>query len=185
MTDTCKINEFKAAATVSAGTAKLPFFQPKLSINNPNDAYEQEADMMADRVMHMEQPAVQLKPLSVTAIQRKCAHCEDEEKKIQRKEIPEIKPVQLKSLTADALQRKCAHCEEDEKKMQRKEMNDNTASTGNNLNNYVSQLNGSGQSLPKDVKSFYEPRFGYDFSNVRIHADTVAAKSAQSINALA
>src|SRR5690606_20271324 len=32
---------------------------------------------------------------------------------------------------------------------------------------------------------FMENRFGYDFSHVKIHDDTVAAKSAQSINALA
>ena len=34
-------------------------------------------------------------------------------------------------------------------------------------------------------RSFMENRFGYDFSNVKIHADAVAGKSAQSINALA
>ena len=35
------------------------------------------------------------------------------------------------------------------------------------------------------MRNFYEPRFGYDFNNVKVHTDTVAAKSAQSINALA
>lgn len=54
------------------------FFQPKLSVNQPNDRYEQEADAMADRVMRMSQPD--------SAIQRKCAHCEEEEKQIHRKE---------------------------------------------------------------------------------------------------
>ncbi len=37
-----------------------PFFkppiQPKLSINTPGDAYEQEADTMADKVMRMKSP---------------------------------------------------------------------------------------------------------------------------------
>ncbi|MBK8553598.1 MAG: DUF4157 domain-containing protein [Ignavibacteria bacterium] len=46
-------------------------------------------------------------------------------------------------------------------------------------------MNSGGTVLPKQVRSFFEPRFGYDFSNVRIHKDSVAAKSAQSINALA
>ena len=32
--------------------------QPKLTINQPNDVYEQEADAMADKVMRMEQPFV-------------------------------------------------------------------------------------------------------------------------------
>jgi len=54
------------------------FFQPKLKVNQPNDTYEQEADAMADRVMRM--------PAPHDTIQRKCKHCEEEEKQIHRKE---------------------------------------------------------------------------------------------------
>ncbi|HEV2830337.1 MAG TPA: DUF4157 domain-containing protein [Hanamia sp.] len=134
------------------GNAKngIPFIQPKLTINNPNDLYEQEADAMADKVMRMEQPGIQLKPLPITSVQRKCAHCEEEEKK-----------------------------------MQRKKMNDSETAADNNLESYIGNLSNTGQSLPNEVRNFYEPRFGYDFSNVKVHTDTVAAKSAQSINALA
>lgn len=48
-----------------------------------------------------------------------------------------------------------------------------------------SKLGEGGKPLPQEVRNFYEPRFGYDFSNVRPHTDPVDAKSAQSINALA
>ncbi|MEM7369908.1 MAG: DUF4157 domain-containing protein [Bacteroidota bacterium] len=52
--------------------------QPKLSINQPGDKYEQEADTMADRVMRMEKSGpIHHAPLP---IQRKCAACEQEEK---------------------------------------------------------------------------------------------------------
>ena len=51
----------------------IPFIQPKLTINQPNDVYEQQADAMADKVMRMEQPGVQLKPLAISAVQRKCS----------------------------------------------------------------------------------------------------------------
>jgi hypothetical protein len=84
-----------------------------------------------------------------------------------------------------AIQRKCAHCEEEEKQMQRKEINSETTMTSNEAESYVGNLNGSGEPLPNDVRSFYEPRFGFDFSDVKVHTDSVAAKSAQSINALA
>jgi len=43
----------------------------------------------------------------------------------------------------------------------------------------------SGSTMPKTTRSFFEKKLGHDFSNVKIHTDTVAAKSAQSINALA
>ena len=54
----------------------LSFFQPKLTINTPGDEYEKEADAMADKVMRMQQPLIQSKPLPINSIQRKCAHCE-------------------------------------------------------------------------------------------------------------
>jgi len=45
--------------------------------------------------------------------------------------------------------------------------------------------NPSGQPLDPTTRAFFEPRFGYDFSRVRIHADEVAAQSAHSMGASA
>jgi len=42
---------------------------------------------------------------------------------------------------------------------------------------------GAGRSLQPEVKQFMEPRFGYDFSNVRLHTDSFAAKTAQDLGA--
>lgn len=131
-----------------------PSIQPCLNINQPHDIYEQEANAMAEKLIHM--------PVN------------------ESKQAPFFKPA------ISALQRKCEHCEEEEKKMQRKEMNENKMVADNTLENYTNNLNGnSGNGLPDEVRNFYEPRFAYDFSNVRIHNDQAAAKSAQSINALA
>jgi Domain of unknown function (DUF4157)/OmpA family len=131
-------------------STKNLFFQPKLTINNSNDQFEKEADAMADKVMRMPQPLIQAKPIPINSVQRKCAHCEEEEKQ-----------------------------------MQRKEMNGSETNADHTLENYIGNINGSGQSLSNEVRNFYEPRFCYDFSNVKVHTDSVAAKSAQSINALA
>ncbi len=49
----------------------------------------------------------------------------------------------------------------------------------------INQLSGQGLPISDEVRSFMEPRFGADFSNVRIHTDTNAAKAAQQINAKA
>jgi uncharacterized protein DUF4157 len=46
-------------------------------------------------------------------------------------------------------------------------------------------LAASGQPLDSAAREFMEPRFGYDFSRVRVHTDAKAARSAESINALA
>jgi len=48
----------KTSGTAASGTAKSSvFFQPKLTVNQPDDLYEREADVMADRVMRMAVPA--------------------------------------------------------------------------------------------------------------------------------
>lgn len=123
------------------------FFQPKLTIGPTDDAYEREADAVADQVMRMSNERVQTKTVPVD-IQRKCAQCEEEEK------------------------------------LQRKETNIDEAR--NEAPSAVQEvINSRGRSLDDGTKSFMESRFGYDFSGVKIHTDTVAAKSAQSINALA
>lgn len=46
-------------------------------------------------------------------------------------------------------------------------------------------LSSSGQPLDTETRAFMEPRFGHDFSQVRVHTDEKAAESAQAVNALA
>jgi hypothetical protein len=46
-------------------------------------------------------------------------------------------------------------------------------------------LRSSGQLLDPATRAFFEPRFGHDFSRVRVHTDTKAKESAQAVNALA
>lgn len=46
-------------------------------------------------------------------------------------------------------------------------------------------LRSTGRPLESNTKSFFEARFGYDFSRVRIHTDNEAARSATSVQALA
>jgi hypothetical protein len=46
-------------------------------------------------------------------------------------------------------------------------------------------LRSPGQPLDSATRAYFEPRFGHDFSKVRLHADAKAAESAQAVNALA
>ncbi|HEY7126521.1 MAG TPA: DUF4157 domain-containing protein [Ktedonobacterales bacterium] len=46
-------------------------------------------------------------------------------------------------------------------------------------------LRSPGQPLDKGTRAVMEPRFGHDFSQVRVHTDAQAAESAQAVNALA
>ena len=46
-------------------------------------------------------------------------------------------------------------------------------------------LSGSGEALSPAIRASFEPRFGVDFSAVRVHADGAAARSAASLQAAA
>lgn len=83
------------------------------------------------------------------------------------------------------VQHKCAHWGEAGEKAQRQEQSHSEAAAPEELTNYVERLGNKGTTLPDQTQQFFESRMGYDFSNVRIHTDNIAAKSAQSINALA
>ncbi len=85
----------------------------------------------------------------------------------------------------ERIQRKCKECEEEEeKKVRRKE------ESGEIPENSLSQVeevihSSNGKPLDVQTRAFMEPRFGYEFSNVKMHTDSLAAESAHSINALA
>ncbi|HEY6445757.1 MAG TPA: DUF4157 domain-containing protein [Acidobacteriaceae bacterium] len=46
-------------------------------------------------------------------------------------------------------------------------------------------LNSPGQPLNAATRAFFEPRFAYDLSRIRVHADDTAARSARAVNARA
>ena len=127
------------------------FFQPKLTINNPNDKYEQEADSMADKVMRMKS--------------------DNNESSFFR-------------YSGTNLQRQCKDCEEEEN-LHRKEKSGDRFNSESQHEYYKEVINSGGNSLSDNERNFFEPRFGYDFSKVKIHTDTIAAKSEESVNALA
>src|SRR2546428_6126583 len=93
-----------------AGSVKKPvvfqsIIQPKLTINPSDDSFEQEADAVAEKVMRMPQnDALSAKSVPLV-IQRKCAACEDEEKK-QLSEEEETEPIRLKPIADLPFQRK-------------------------------------------------------------------------------
>jgi hypothetical protein len=54
-----------------------PAIQPKLVVNEPGDAYEQEADRVAEQVMRMPAPELSI-AAAPPQVSRKCAACEEE-----------------------------------------------------------------------------------------------------------
>ena len=53
------------------------------------------------------------------------------------------------------------------------------------LENRLSNSKGGGSPLPDEVRSFMEPRFGADFSGVRVHTGSDAVQMNRDVNAQA
>jgi Domain of unknown function (DUF4157)/Putative peptidoglycan binding domain len=71
----------------------------------------------------------------------------------------------------------CPACEEKAAIAQRKADRDGHAKSDSAPTGFVESL-GSGRPLDPDTRAFFEPRFGTDFSRVRVHTDALAAESA-------
>jgi len=81
----------------------------------------------------------------------------------------------------------CAECKEKrEATLQRSVGNQATPSAAPTVPPIVHDvLSSPGQPLDAGTLAYMEPRFGQDFSQVRVHTDEQAAESAQAVNALA
>jgi hypothetical protein len=75
--------------------------------------------------------------------------------------------------------------EEGEESLQIKKMESTTPELTDDLKSQIPAIRGGGQPLPKSERGFFEPRFGADFSGVRVHSDSKANQLARSINAKA
>ncbi len=153
-------------APTPASQAQGQPLQPKLKVGPPGDRYEQEADRVAEQVMQMPEPSVQRK-----------VELEEEE----RKEM-----LHTRSLThqiTPLVQRQIEP--EEEEHIQTKQNSRQTAYIDSNLEVQIQSLRGGGQPLARSARNFFESRFGYDFSHVRIYDDTRTAELAQALNAQA
>jgi hypothetical protein len=168
-----------------------PTLQTKLTIGQPNDKYEQEADRVADEVMRMPEPRLQrqVEPEEEETLQAKFLGGQITplvQRQIEPEEEEEEEPIQAK--LADGAQVQCQEEEpeeEEEEILQTKGRTGQTPEVTSNLESRINAIRSGGQPLPESVRSFFEPRFGHDFSKVRIHSDAQTAETALSVNARA
>ncbi|MCK5013331.1 MAG: DUF4157 domain-containing protein [Candidatus Omnitrophica bacterium] len=140
--------------------------QANLRIGQTGDVYEQEADRVADEVMRMPEPGVQ----------RQVEPEEEEEEILQTKLlVNQITPL---------VQRQVEE-EEEEEMLQAKNREDATSEVTHDLESQINAFKGGGRPLVESERDYFEPRFGHDFSQVRVHTDAQAAESARAVNARA
>ena len=150
--------------------------QAKLRIGQPGDIYEQEADRVAEQVMRMPEPqAISSGTPYIHSIQRACIRSEDE--------VLSRQPIEEEKEKEDELRRQ--PIEEEEEELQAKATSDGISEVNPDIESHIQNMRGGGQPLPESARAYFEPRFGQDFSQVRVHSDAEAAEAAQEVNARA
>ena len=147
----------------------LPWpIQAKLEVGAADDPLEREADRIADHVMRMPETGSADRPVlsrATSGVRRKCTcggsceKCKTEQSEDERGRVQKKPTATAGSghISAPSVAPPIVH----------------------------QALRSSGQPLDAATRSFFEPRFGYDFSRVRLHADGPAAESAKAIQARA
>lgn len=146
--------------------------QPKLTIGEPGDKYEKQADRVADTVVNMPDsgPALQRQALDGEGMIQK--QPQDEEK-LQMKQDPD-------------LQRKCADCEkEDSLQMKSASMTNSSNTAGDVLSGKLSSRNGTGHKMSDSVQAEMSGKMGADFSGVHIHTGSEAVYMSEALGARA
>jgi hypothetical protein len=146
--------------------------QPKLRVGQPNDVYEREADHVADKV------AAQVSGGGM--LQKKCAHCEKEEK-LQEKEDDQ-KPVK------DEIRKKPifeSNAEPPEDPVVQRKSKTGGQLVPTHIENNLKASKGAGSPLPETTRGQMESSFGADLGNVRIHDNGAAAAMNKDLHAQA
>jgi len=140
--------------------------QAKYAVSEPGDAFETEADRMADQVVSQTQAESQhfFDSSNASLVQRR-----SNENFQQNPLSEEITPVMLK---------------EEEKDNEIMPKSDARPDSPNlETENQIAELSGSGIQLDPKIRSGMEQRFGADFGGVKIHFDSSAAALSNRLGA--
>lgn len=144
----------------SAPTAMAQAPASSLRIGEPNDAFEQEADRVANEIM----AGGPLRRWSIANVG--------------------VNPPLQRKCSCGGSGGECEECKKQEGQMlRRKPVGHSDSGFAPSIVHEV--LTSPGQSLDKRTREFFEPQFGFDLGSVRIHSDSQAAESATAVNAQA
>jgi hypothetical protein len=142
--------------------------QPKLTVGSADDRYEREADKIASQIMSTEDAHVNSQPIAPLSEEGESTR-ESSGVATSRTLTPEDVPV------AQVLLRKT----------ERPQDGAGGVELAGDIEGEVTAQASAGSPLSTGVRSFMEPRFGADFSGVKIHTDAKSDRLNRSLQARA
>ncbi len=156
---------------------KIIGLQRKLTVGAADDQYEQEADHVARQVVSMPD-SVAMAPLQQTSLV---------EGEASRAQTLRSKRLPLAASTAPFVQRHVGEDGWEPRPIQANSAGSRAHSfeAGDDIESQVNQSKGGGSQLPDSVRAYMEPRFGLDFSHVRVHTGSDAIQMNRGVGAQA
>ena len=152
----------KATCACGGGCPSCQTKNSDLKVSQPNDPAEIEADHIAEKVMRVpDQSSIETNP-----------------------NVQSASPTDNLA-SPSAIHRKCNSCEEEGEMVQRKRLPSGGDIPAQSPAHVQGAIGSGGRPLNHQTRRFFEPRFGYDLSSVRIHTDSTASQSARAIGAKA
>jgi len=165
--------------------------QRKPTVSSPGDAFELEADRVADQVMRMPEPQLQ----RACSCGGRCASCREEASVEGRPTIQRLDGsdaddphAQLRIMTKAPSGQSCDSAPsdkdgKDEDVVMRKATGGDSTAVTRSVANVLARSSGGGHRLPDTTRTFMETRFGRDFGDVRIHTDSDAESMTKALHA--
>lgn len=148
--------------------------QARLTVSQPDDESEREADRVANIVMQTSAYPIQ---------------CQEEEEELMMKPVSEIQRQPMEEeeeelmMKPSQVQRQEEEEEEEEEMLQPKPAGSQPVMVSKNLETQINAARGGGQPLADSVRTSLEPQFGHDFGEVKVHTDAEANRLSQQLGA--
>jgi len=171
----------RGETSLTATPFSPPAIQAKFTVNEPGDEYEHEADRIAAEVTQSRSGGTASKPSNGRD------HTTPKNGLlIQRVLPPEPAPLQRQPEDKEEQPEETRKEEdEEEERIQKKGLPGSSPKLTPKIFHRLKNLFGRGRPLPEVERKYFEPRFGHDFSKVRVHNDPESAEIAHDLHAQA
>ena len=187
-TDTPQMHPLLHLQQTIGNQAVARLLQTKLQVGQPRAQFEHEADRVSEQIVRTpDARASHTTPIAgnaLTSSVQRTPETEDDERLLQNPREGFEDPVKEEE---PVIRRMPQREEEDETvpSVQTKSTAAAAPPVSPTVTSNINAIRGGGEPLPPSVRAHFEPQFGADFGQVRVHKDARAAASAEAMNAKA
>ena len=187
----------KLNTTAGEGGQFFPGVQKKLAVGKPGDAFEVEADKMADTVVDggennaiqkkRSEEEVRQKPLaeSISALQKKDLPVDEEPVQKVEEEEEAIQPMEEEEEAIQPMEEEEEAAQAKEEEAETLQAKSKASKASPSVETMLKKTKGKGQNLSGDILIEMNKSFGKDFSRVKIHTNDDAVKMCEKLGAQA